>query len=146
MQLPDFIKWVLNHFLIAYAINIIVAQRLVRKLCDHCKKRVTEFDEVEMAAIKLNIEEWKNYEIYEEVGCEKCNNTGFKGRIAVHEALYFTKEIREIIVRSGIEVDEEKIRTQARKDGTLNLRENGLEKAKIGLTSIQEVIRGTMED
>ena len=133
-------------FLIAYAINIIVAQRLVRKLCDHCKKRVTEFDAVEMAAIKLNIEEWKNYEIYEEVGCEKCNNTGFKGRIAVHEALYFTKEIREIIVRSGIEVDEEKIRTQARKDGTLNLRENGLEKAKIGLTSIQEVIRGTMED
>jgi type IV pilus assembly protein PilB len=133
-------------FLIAYAINIIVAQRLVRKLCDHCKKRVTEFDEVEMAAIKLNIEEWKNYEIYEEVGCDKCNNTGFKGRIAVHEALYFTKEIREIIVRSGIEVDEEKIRTQARKDGTLNLRENGLEKAKQGLTSIQEVIRGTMED
>ena len=133
-------------FLIAYAINIIVAQRLIRKLCDNCKRRVTEFDEAEMRAAGLSIEEWKNYEIYEAVGCEKCNNTGYKGRLAVHEALYFTKEIREIIVRSGIEVDEEKIRLQARKDGTLSLRENGLEKAKLGVTSIQEVISGTMEE
>lgn len=133
-------------FLIAYAINIIVAQRLIRKLCDNCKRKVTEFDEAEMSAAGLSIEEWKNYEIYEAVGCEKCNNTGYKGRLAVHEALYFTKEVREIIVRSGIEVDEEKIRLQARKDGTLSLRENGLEKAKLGITSIQEVISGTMEE
>ncbi len=133
-------------FLIAYAINIIVAQRLIRKLCDNCKRKVTEFNEAEMRAAGLDIEEWKNYEVYEAVGCEKCNNTGYKGRMAVHEALYFTKEIREIIVRSGVEVDEEKIRVQARKDGTLNLRENGLEKVKLGLTSIQEVIAATMED
>ncbi|MCB0732333.1 MAG: type II/IV secretion system protein [Ignavibacteriae bacterium] len=133
-------------FLIAYAINIIVAQRLIRKLCDHCKTRVTEFDEVDMAAAGLDINEWKNYEVYDSVGCEKCNKTGFKGRLAVHEALYFTKEIREIIVRSGVEVDEEKIRVQARKDGTLTLRDNGFEKVKLGLTSIQEVIGATMED
>ena len=133
-------------FLIAYAINIIVAQRLIRKLCDNCKRKVTEFNEAEMRAAGLDIEEWKNYEVYEAVGCEKCNHTGYKGRMAVHEALYFTKEIREIIVRSGVEVDEEKIRVQARKDGTLNLRENGLEKVKLGLTSIQEVIAATMED
>jgi len=133
-------------FLIAYAINIIVAQRLIRKLCDNCKIKVTELDVGEMKAAELDIEEWKNYEIYEAVGCEKCNKSGYKGRMAVHEALYFTKEIREIIVRSGIEVDEEKIRTQARKDGTLNLRENGLEKVKQGLTSIQEVISSTMDD
>jgi len=133
-------------FLIAYAINIIVAQRLIRKLCNNCKRRVTELDEGEMKAAELDIEEWKNYEIYEAVGCDKCNGSGYKGRMAVHEALYFTKEIREIIVRSGVEVDEEKIRTQARKDGTLNLRENGLEKVKDGLTSIHEVVSSTMED
>ncbi|PID61682.1 MAG: pilus assembly protein PilB [Ignavibacteriae bacterium] len=133
-------------FLIAYAINIIVAQRLIRKLCDNCKKRVEEFDEAEMRAAGLDIEEWKQYEVYEPVGCSKCSGSGFKGRMAIHEALYFTKDIREIIVRSGVEVDEEKIRAQARKDGTLNLRESGLEKAKQGLTSIQEVISGTMED
>jgi len=133
-------------FLIAYAINIIVAQRLIRKLCDNCKRKVTEFNEAEMRAAGLDIEEWKNYDVYEAVGCNKCNNTGYKGRMAVHEALYFTKEIREIIVRSGVEVDEEKIRIQAKKDGTLNLRENGLEKVKLGLTSIQEVLAATMED
>ncbi|MCP5060967.1 MAG: type II/IV secretion system protein [Ignavibacteriae bacterium] len=133
-------------FLIAYAINIIVAQRLIRKLCDNCKRKVVNLDEGEMKAAELDVEEWKNYEIYEAVGCDKCNGSGYKGRMAVHEALYFTKEIREIIVRSGVEVDEEKIRTQARKDGTLNLRENGLEKVKDGLTSINEVISSTMED
>ncbi len=133
-------------FLIAYAINLIVAQRLVRKLCDNCKKRVTEYDEKIMTAAGLDIEEWKQYEIYDSVGCTKCNNTGFKGRMAIHEALYFTKPIREMIVRAGQEVDEEKIRTQSRKDGTLSLRESGFERVKAGQTSIQEVLASTTED
>lgn len=80
-------------FLIAYAINIIVAQRLIRRLCENCKRKVTEFDAAEMEAHGLNAEEWKNYEIYEAVGCEKCNKTGYKGRLAIHEALYFLKKL-----------------------------------------------------
>ena len=80
------------------------------------------------------------------MGCERCNQTGYKGRMAIHEALYFTKDIRRIIVRSGEEVDEESIRDQARKDGTFSLRDSGFEKVKLGLTSIQEVIGATMED
>lgn len=132
-------------FLIAYAINIIVAQRLIRKLCEHCKRKVTNLEEHILTA-GLKLEDWLGYEIYEAVGCDKCNNTGYKGRMAIHEALYFTKEIRRIIVRSGEEVDEEAIREQARKDGTISLRESGFEKVKLGLTSIQEVIAATMED
>jgi type IV pilus assembly protein PilB len=139
-------KMGIEPFLIAYAINIIVAQRLVRSLCNNCKRRVVNFDETVMSAAGLNIDEWKNYTIYEPKGCEKCNGTGYKGRMAIHEALYFSKEVRQIIVRSGIEVDEEKIRAQARKDGTLTLRESGLEKVKLGLTSIQEVIAATTDD
>ncbi len=139
-------KMGIEPFLIAYAINVIVAQRLVRKLCNDCKKKVSNFDEDTMKAAGLNIAEWRNFEIYKAVGCEKCNRTGYKGRIAIHEALYFTKEIREIIVRSGIEVDEEKIRIQAKKDGSLNLRESGLEKVKVGLTSLEEVIAATTID
>lgn len=133
-------------FLIAYAINIIVAQRLIRKLCETCKKKVTELNEAEMASAKLDVEEWKEYDIYEAVGCDKCNGTGYKGRMAIHEALYFTKEIRQLIVNAGDEIDEDAVRTQARKDGTYNLRESGLEKVKLGLTSIQEVIAGTMDE
>ncbi len=139
-------KMGIEPFLIAYAINLIVAQRLVRRLCPDCKKRKLNFDEALMKAAGLNIAEWRNYDIYEPVGCDKCSGTGYKGRLAIHEALYFTKEIREIIVKSGIEVDEERIRIQAKKDGTLNLREAGFEKVKLGLTSIEEVLASTSED
>ncbi|MEJ5352304.1 MAG: GspE/PulE family protein [Melioribacteraceae bacterium] len=138
-------KMGIEPFLIAYAINIIVAQRLIRKLCEHCKRKVTNLEEHILPA-GLKLEDWLGYDIYEAVGCDKCNNTGYKGRMAIHEALYFTKEIRRIIVRSGNEVDEEAIREQARKDGTISLRESGFEKVKMGLTSIQEVIAATMED
>jgi type IV pilus assembly protein PilB len=138
-------KMGIEPFLIAYAINLIVAQRLIRKLCNNCKKKVVNFDEEVMSAAGLNIAEWRNYTIYQAVGCDQCNHTGYKGRIAIHEALYFTKEIRHIIVRAGEEIDEEKIREQARKDGTLTLREAGFEKVKMGLTSIEEVLANTTE-
>jgi type IV pilus assembly protein PilB len=138
-------KMGIEPFLIAYAINLIVAQRLIRKLCNNCKKKVVNFDEELMSAAGLNIAEWRNYTIYQAVGCDQCNHTGYKGRIAIHEALYFTKEIRHIIVRAGEEVDEEKIREQAKKDGTLTLREAGFEKVKMGLTSIEEVLANTTE-
>ncbi len=139
-------KMGIEPFLIAYAINLIVAQRLVRKLCTKCKKRLTDFDEVTMEAAGLNIEEWKRYEIYQAVGCDECGGSGYKGRMAIHEALYFTKELRHLIVKSGEEVDEELLKIQAKKDGTLNLRESGLEKVKLGMTSIEEVLSSTTED
>jgi type IV pilus assembly protein PilB len=139
-------KMGIEPFLIAYAINLIVAQRLIRKLCNDCKKKVVTHDEGLMEAAGLKTEEWQSYEIYEAHGCSKCNNTGYKGRMAIHEALYFSKDIRKIIVRSGIEVDEEAIRVQAKKDGSLSLRDSGFQKVKLGLTSIQEVIAGTSED
>ncbi|PKL83366.1 MAG: pilus assembly protein PilB [Ignavibacteriae bacterium HGW-Ignavibacteriae-3] len=132
-------------FLIAYAINIIVAQRLIRKLCENCKRKIINIEE-HILPSGLDIKEWEGLEIYEAVGCDRCNHTGYKGRMAIHEALYFTKEIRKTIVHSGEEVDEEAIRQQARKDGTHSLRDSGFEKVKLGLTSIQEVIGATMED
>jgi len=135
-------------FLIAYSINIIVAQRLVRKLCDKCKKKVTTFDEVLMKNAGIeDIDEWRQHDIYEASGsgCPACNNTGYKGRMAIHEALYFTPAIREMIVKSGSDVDEQGIRMQSKKDGTLNLRESGFVRVKAGTTSLQEVIAGTSD-
>lgn len=139
-------KMGIEPFLIAYAINIIVAQRLIRKLCEKCKRKVTNLDPEVFKKAGLDIDEWKNYEIYEAVGCEACNHSGYKGRMAIHEALYFTPQIRQLIVKSGEEVNEEVIRQQAKADGTLSLRESGFEKVKAGLTSIQEVIASTSED
>lgn len=139
-------KMGIEPFLIAYAINLIVAQRLIRRLCNDCKKKLANFDEPLMEAAGLNIAEWRNYTVYEAKGCSKCGGSGYKGRLAIHEALYFTKEIRQIIVRSGEDVDEEKVRIQAKKDGTLNLREAGLEKVKLGLSSIEEVLASTSDE
>jgi type IV pilus assembly protein PilB len=138
-------KMGIEPFLIAYAINLIVAQRLIRKLCQGCKQKVDDIDPDLAKSIGIDRAEWKKYTIYKAVGCSECNNTGYRGRLAIHEALYFTKEIRKIIVSSGVEVDEEKIRQQSKKDGTLNLRESGLEKVKQGLTSIEEVLANTTE-
>ncbi|GMR24996.1 MAG: GspE/PulE family protein [Ignavibacteria bacterium] len=139
-------KMGIEPFLIAYAINLIVAQRLIRQLCSNCKKRLNNLDEDLMIAAGLDISEWQENTIYTPAGCDKCNGTGYKGRLAIHEALYFTKEIRQLIVKSGVEVDEESIRNQAKKDGSSNLRESGMQKVKLGLTSIEEVIASTTED
>ena len=139
-------KMGIEPFLIAYAINLIVAQRLIRKLCTKCKRKLSSFDEVLMEAAGLNIAEWQQHTVYKAVGCDECSGSGYKGRMAIHEALYFTREIRQIIVQSGGDVNEEKIRVQAKKDGSQNLREAGLEKVKMGLTTIEEVLSATTED
>ena len=139
-------KMGIEPFLIAYAINLIVAQRLIRTICPNCKKKQANFDEVLMDAAGLNIAEWREHTSYKAVGCDKCGGSGYKGRMAIHEALYFTKEIRQLIVKSGADVDEEKLRIQAKKDGSINLRESGLEKVKMGLTTIEEVLSATTED
>ncbi len=139
-------KMGIEPFLIAYAINIIVAQRLVRRLCDNCKKKISKIDEALVEHLNLKVDDFKSHSVYEAKGCVKCNNTGYKGRIAIHESLYFTKEIRQLIVRSGIEVDEEKLRVQAKADGMLTLRDTGLEKVKMGITSFEEVIAGTSDE
>lgn len=138
-------KMGIEPFLIAYAINIIMAQRLVRKLCDHCKVKVDKLDVDLLTSAGIDVKELENHTIYSAKGCDKCNGTGYKGRIAIHEALYFTKEIRQIILRSGAEVDEESIRIQAEKDGSKSLRKSGIEKVILGLTSIEEVLASTTE-
>lgn len=138
-------KMGIEPFLIAYAINIIMAQRLVRKLCDHCKVKVDKLDLDLLTSAGIDVKELANHTIYSAKGCDKCSGTGYKGRIAIHEALYFTKEIRQIILRSGAEVDEESIRIQAEKNGSKSLRKSGIEKVILGLTSIEEVLASTTE-
>jgi type IV pilus assembly protein PilB len=139
-------KMGIEPFLIAYAINLIVAQRLIRTLCNKCKERLSNFDESLMSAAGLDIAEWRNFTVYKPVGCDECGGSGYKGRMAIHEALYFTKDIRQLIVKSGVEVDEESIRVQAKKDGSYNLRDSGLEKVKLGLTTIEEVLASTSDE
>jgi type IV pilus assembly protein PilB len=134
-------------FLIAYAINIIVAQRLVRTLCNACKRPVPkkEIDHDIYRKFGFTEENFDGCAICEATGCEKCS-AGYKGRAAIQEALYFTKEIRSLIVKSGVEVDEEAIRAQATKDGMWTLRRSGIERIKSGMTTLEEIAAVTTDD
>jgi len=140
-------KMGIEPFLIAYAINIIVAQRLIRTLCSACKRPIPKNELEREVYLKFGFteEDLEEHTIYEATGCDKCNG-GYKGRAAIHEALYFTREIRNMIVTSGEEVDEEMIRTQASKDGMWTLRRSGIERIKAGQTTLEEIASATTED
>jgi len=140
-------KMGIEPFLIAYAINIIVAQRLVRTLCTQCKKPLKMSEKEKQVYLKFGFTEemLKDSTFYTPVGCEKCNS-GWKGRAAIHEALYFTREIKEIIVTSGEEVNENAIREQAIKDGMWTLRRSGMERMREGTTTLEEIVATTTDD
>jgi type IV pilus assembly protein PilB len=132
-------------FLIAYAINLIVAQRLIRTLCEHCKTVDSEMNDIVPYTLGFKENEITETTFYKPVGCEECNQ-GFKGRTAITEALYFTREIRRIILEAGTEVDEEAIRNEGLKNGMLTLRASGRERIKEGVTTCEEIMFATTEE
>jgi type IV pilus assembly protein PilB len=138
-------KMGIEPFLIAYAINIIVAQRLVRTLCNQCKKPIREHDWDAYVKFGFTEKELKESTIFEPVGCKKCSG-GYKGRAAIHEALLFTKEIKQAIINAKTDIDENGIKEIAVKQGMWTLRRSGMERIKRGETSLEEVVATTVED
>lgn len=138
-------KMGIEPFLIAYAINIIVAQRLIRTLCKICKQPIDESEKADLLKFGFTEEDLSKHTFYKAVGCDKCNG-GYKGRAAIHEALYFSKAIKNLVLNAGEKVDENAIRDQASKDGMWTLRRSGMERMKEGVTTLEEVIASTVED
>jgi type IV pilus assembly protein PilB len=132
-------------FLIANAVNLVMAQRLIRRLCKDCKEVFDPHPET-ARGIGFTDEEIKETTFYKAVGCEKCNNTGYKGRAGIHEALFFDKNIRRLILDAGGDIDEESIKDQAVKNGMLTLRASGRERIKQGLSTIEEIVAITLDD
>lgn len=132
-------------FLLAYSINIIIAQRLVRKLCVHCRRPLSAEHWPAALAIGLSAEELEAGTIFEPVGCSLCHN-GYKGRVNIAEALYFYPEVRNEIVKSITDIDEERIRAIAEKHGMLSMRASGIDRMRNGLTDLTEVLYATAED
>jgi type IV pilus assembly protein PilB len=138
-------KMGIEPFLIAYAINIIVAQRLIRSLCKDCKVVEEKRPDV-MKDLGFTQEEIDSTTIYKagsNSSCERCGGVGYKGRRAVAETLYFSEAIRAQIIASGDEIDEKKLRDIASSEGMLSLQASAREIAKEGDTSLLEVIRIT---
>jgi type IV pilus assembly protein PilB len=121
------------------ALNCILAQRLVRIICEYCKKEVRYDDELlEQSGLDLN--EWKNRPFYEGVGCIECSGTGFRGRTAIHELLDLTDRIREMILDRK---PSSEIRKAAQQEGMHFLRESALDKVRTGVTTLKEINKVT---
>ncbi len=128
-----------DSFLVATSVILIVAQRLVRRLCPYCK---IEADVSLQALINIGFssEEVNMTKVYKPVGCEKCGNTGYKGRVGLFEVLKITDPIKDFIFAKANAAE---IRNKAVEEGMLTLRQSGLIKIKNGITTIEEVIRET---
>ncbi|MCK5807736.1 type II secretion system ATPase GspE [bacterium] len=129
-------------FLISSTVIGILAQRLVRKLCPVCREKYYP-DELVLQELGLDAQEYKNQPFYKPVGCEKCANTGYIGRIGIFEMLPMDDAIRKAVIAHA---DASEIRKVAAGNGMLSLREDGALKAIKGLTSPEEVLIKTQED
>lgn len=127
-------------FNIATTVKIVIAQRLARRLCKHCKKQA-DLPEKVLLEEGFKKEELKDLVVYEPVGCDKCVQ-GYKGRVGVYQVMPISKAIGKIIMEGGNSLT---IAEQASKDGVADLRESALEKVRQGVTSLDEVHRVTQD-
>jgi type IV pilus assembly protein PilB len=130
-------KMGIEAFLIASAVDCVVAQRLARKLCSPCKRRTIVPSQ---ALADAEIRVGGDLEAYEPVGCSRCNQSGYKGRVGIFSVMRMSDRIKEMAVAQAPEAE---IATVAREEGMLTLREDGIGKVRAGLTSLEEIIRVT---
>ena len=125
-------------FLVASAIDCVVAQRLARKLCEKCKEAYRP-DHVELKAAGFPEDEWEGVvEIFRPVGCSACSKTGYRGRMGLYEVMPVSEEIERLTVERSSADDIKKVAVE---QGMLTLKHDGLEKVKLGWTSIEDVLR-----
>ncbi|MCP5003990.1 MAG: type IV-A pilus assembly ATPase PilB [Planctomycetes bacterium] len=127
-------------FNIASSVNLIMAQRLTRRLCEHCKEA---YDIPQEALIEegLSVKDFKGLTIYKAVGCDKCTN-GYKGRIGIFQVMSVSEEMGKIIMENGNSLQ---LEAQAVKEGVWTLRQSGLKKVRDGITSLEEINRVTKD-
>ena len=125
-------------YLVSSALDCVVAQRLARQLCEKCKEAY-EPEEVELEAAGFPQSEWDSIgELHRAVGCGVCGKTGFRGRLGLYEVMPATEEIEKLTVAQA---SSEEMKKMAVEQGMVTLREDGLEKVRLGLTTIEEVFR-----
>ena len=124
------------------ALNCILAQRLVRNICEHCKHPVTYPDEL-LITSGMKPEEWRDAVFYEGAGCFECSGTGYRGRSSIHELLDLSERIREMIMERR---PTSAIKQAAREEGMTFLRDSALDRVRRGITTLKEVNKVTFID
>ncbi|PIZ69100.1 MAG: hypothetical protein COY10_02105 [Candidatus Portnoybacteria bacterium CG_4_10_14_0_2_um_filter_43_36] len=146
--IPRLVDMGISTFLLPSAVNLAMAQRLVRRLCEKCKKEIEApkqvSDEIEKELAELTPEQrkmfsWKKpFKICRPVGCRECGNKGTKGRVAVYEMLSMTPELEKIINES---LTESKLEEEAKRQGMVTMKQDGIFKVLKGLISFEEMLR-----
>lgn len=145
--IPRLVDLGVQPYLISPTLSVAVAQRLVRSLCPYCKKKIKPKEEIrniiikEIDSLPLFIKKdikTSSLEIYTAVGCKKCGNVGYAGRIAIFEVLSMTSQLAEIILK---ELSEAKIQEEAKRQGMITMKQDGILKVLNGVTTIEEVLR-----
>ena len=126
-------------FNVASAVNLIVAQRLVRRICGDCKEAHTYSDE-ELTAFGIALDEARKITFYRGAGCSTCNDTGYRGRQGLYEVLPMSSGLRRAVLKGGSSDD---LRELAVREGMLTLRVDGMVKVKKGITTLEEVVKET---
>ncbi|KKQ05794.1 MAG: Type II secretion system protein E, partial [Candidatus Moranbacteria bacterium GW2011_GWF1_36_4] len=161
--LPRLLDMGAEHFLVASTVNVIIAQRLVRKLCPECKQEY-KMDKKEVKTLEDNFDiktvleylkvceqtkgfvkkddNWEDIRFYKAKGCDQCGNEGFHGRVGIYEVLDIDPDIEKLITQSA---STETIEKKAMENGMSTMIEDGLSKAVQGLTTIEEIMRVTKE-
>ncbi len=129
-------------FLVSSSVNLILAQRLARRVCNQCKEEVEVPEEV-LLELGVDEDDIGKFTCYKGEGCPVCNNTGYKGRIALYEVMPIYEEIKELILVGASTTE---IKREAMRLGMLTLRQAGILKLKEGITTIEEVIRCSVKD
>jgi len=147
--IPRMIDMGVEPFLLSSTLNLVVAQRLVRKICTNCVTTVKMTDDqkkqLEQTIKALGGKIKLPGKIYKGKGCQECGGSGFKGRIGIFEVMAITPEMQEIMATKVSELSEEKIRVQALADGMVTMMEDGFMKVESGITTLEEVLRVTSE-
>lgn len=145
--LPRLLDMNIEPFLVASTVNIVIAQRLVRKICERCKvsqaEKMTDLEKhFDKKLLQKYFKTAKEARVYIGKGCPVCRNTGYSGRVGIFEILPLSEKIKDLIVAKN---DSQKIMQQAKAEGMTTMMDDGLFKAQEGITTIEEVLRATRE-
>jgi type IV pilus assembly protein PilB len=130
-------------FLITASVNLVLAQRLARKICVDCKQPMPALEKTVLAELGFSPEQVTKAKLMKGVGCRTCNGTGYKGRIALYEVMRFTDNLKEMVLQGSSTAE---LKMAAIKNGMSTLRMSGIQKVLDGMTTTEEILRVTMAD
>ncbi len=127
-------------FLVASSVNLICAQRLVRRICPACKQK-NPLPPAALTKVGFSPEDARTVSVYKGAGCDVCTNTGYRGRIGLYEVMELSDDLKELVLVGASSLE---LRKKAIEDGMISLRQSGLRKIKDGVTTVEEVLRETV--